>query len=225
MLELDLNSSRCNSVALDITKKITEFMFKEKGARNSPINGTTSGTVHNCFIDCHADVWTRFPVVPAVQRQTIISSAGRLQRRLTFVTEEHRPNFARYFTELIRSFEQTTRKPTGNELRNTIVQSLTFDEIRMLFATGTGISLFRAGEWLVDLLCLIPIHIAVTRENRFIPLKDGVTSAELERSLLGAEVGRIVDSLSLGWYESIFQSYMAAKVSSDWNCVRYDADH
>ena len=217
MLELDLHSNKCNSIALDITKKATEFTFKEKGARNSPIDGTISGTVHNCFIDCHADVWTRFPVIPAVQRQTITSSAGRQQKRIIFVTRGYRSNFARYFTELIKSFEQTTRKPTGDELRNTMVESLTLEDVRTFFAMGTGVSLFRAGEWLVDLLCLIPIHIAITRENRFIPLKDGVSSADLERSLLGAEVGRIVDSLSLGWYESIFQSYMATKVSSNHN--------
>lgn len=71
---------------------------------------------------------------------------------------------------------------------------------------------FRTGEWLMGILCLIPIHIAVTRENRFIPLKDGVWSAELERGLLGARVEEIVNSLSFGWYESIFQSYMASKV-------------
>jgi hypothetical protein len=65
---------------------------------------------------------------------------------------------------------------------------------------------------LADLLCLIPIHIAITQENRFVPLKDGVVSAQLEKSLLGAEVNKIVDSLSLGWYESIFQSYWASKV-------------
>jgi hypothetical protein len=215
MLELDLDLRSCHSVVLDITKKVTEFMFKEKGARNSPISGNASGTVHNCFIDCHADVWTRFPVVPAVRRQIFTSSAGRQRKRIIFVTEGHHPHFARYFSELIKSFEQTTRKPTGDELRNTLVESLTLNDFRMFFTTGIGVSLFRAGEWLVDLLCLIPIHIAITRENRFIPLKDGVSSVELERSLLGAEVGRIVDSLSLGWYESIFQSYMAAKVSSD----------
>ena len=44
------------------------------------------------------------------------------------------------------------------------------------------------------------------------PLKDGVSSAEHEHSLLGAEVSQIVDAISLGWYESIFQSYMAQKV-------------
>jgi len=63
----------------------------------------------------------------------------------------------------------------------------------------------------------IPIHIAVTRDNVFLPLKDGVSSAEHEHSLLGAEVSQIVDAISLGWYESIFQSYMSQKVrNSSW---------
>ena len=65
---------------------------------------------------------------------------------------------------------------------------------------------------MVDIFCLIPIHIAIARENRFLPLKDGVWSLEAERALLGAEIGRIVDSLSFGWYESIFQSYLSTKV-------------
>ncbi|KAG1797012.1 uncharacterized protein HD556DRAFT_1233716, partial [Suillus plorans] len=43
-------------------------------------------------------------------------------------------------------------------------------------------------------------------------LKDGVYSTELEKSLLGADVNRIVNHLSFGWYESLFQSYMAKKL-------------
>ena len=73
-------------------------------------------------------------------------------------------------------------------------------------------STFLLGEWLVDILCLIPIHIAVARDNRFIPMKDGVMSADYERSLVGATVDQIVDSLSVGWYESILRSYMVSKV-------------
>ncbi|KAG1815337.1 hypothetical protein EV424DRAFT_1628266, partial [Suillus variegatus] len=41
--------------------------------------------------------------------------------------------------------------------------------------------------------------------------KDGVYPTELEKSLLGADVNRIVNHLSFGWYESLFQSYMAKK--------------
>jgi len=75
------------------------------------------------------------------------------------------------------------------------------------------VSRFYLGEWIVDILCLIPIQLAITRENRFIPLKDGVISADYERSLLGADVSTVADSISFGWYESILQSYMAVKVS------------
>ncbi|KDN38013.1 hypothetical protein RSAG8_09786, partial [Rhizoctonia solani AG-8 WAC10335] len=70
---------------------------------------------------------------------------------------------------------------------------------------------FKLGSFIVELLCLIPLHLAVTRENRFIPLKDGVWDPDYERSLLGADVPAIIDALSLGWYESLFQSYMATK--------------
>jgi len=74
-----------------------------------------------------------------------------------------------------------------------------------------NMSRYRVGEWLVKLLCLIPIHIAVCHENRFVPLADGALSSDLERSLLGAEATKIVDKLPFGWYESIFQSYLATK--------------
>jgi hypothetical protein len=115
---------------------------------------------------------------------------------------------------MILSFERTSRKPTGDELKSIKVSARPFASFTQEFVSGPDwpVSRFRAGEWLADLLCLIPIHIAVTHENRFVPLKDGVVSPELEKSMLGAEVDRIVDSLTLGWYESIFQSYWASKV-------------
>ncbi|EUC59552.1 hypothetical protein RSOL_318710, partial [Rhizoctonia solani AG-3 Rhs1AP] len=72
-------------------------------------------------------------------------------------------------------------------------------------------SKFHFGEFIVKLLCLIPIHLAVTKENCFIPLKDGVLNPTFERKLLGADVPTIINSLSVGWYESLFRSYMATK--------------
>jgi hypothetical protein len=114
---------------------------------------------------------------------------------------------------MISAFERTSRKPTDGELRSIVVSARPFPSFTQDFLSSPDwpVSRFRAGEWLADLLCLIPIHIAITHENRFIPLKDGVVSPLFEKSLLGAEVNRIVDSLSLGWYESIFQSYWALK--------------
>ncbi|KAJ7210563.1 hypothetical protein GGX14DRAFT_451174 [Mycena pura] len=212
LVGIDIDKRVCKSIVLDITKKTTEFMFKETGVKAVPKSGMID-TAHNCLIDVHADVWTRFPVVAAVQRQTI-SSIHRKARKLFFLTDRDHDRFTSHFSELIYAFEQRTRKPTGDNLKTIQVLALSS---ACLFTEESHweLSQFRAGEWLVDLLCLIPIQIALTHENRFLPLKDGVTSAELERSLLGAEVGQIVDALSFGWFESVFQSYMTSKASRE----------
>ncbi len=210
-LGLDINAQAVKSVAIDITKKVTEFMFKENGKKHT---SNTRPTQHNSLLDCHAEVWTRFPVLPAVKRRTITSLSERRQKTLTFIAENHTRPFGSYFSSLVQTFEKTTRKPTGDELSGIKVsaaQSGPFWD-KVLSASDWKVSRYRVGEWLVDLLCLIPIHIAVCRDNRFVPLANGVLSAELERSLLGAEVNQIVDKLSFGWYESIFQSYLALKV-------------
>lgn len=221
---------RCQSYALDITKKTTEFTFKPKESKaTSSGNGAITG-LHNCLIDCHADVWTRFPVIAAVQRRTI--TASRCRKRINFVTDRDCDRYQPHFRDLIQSFEQRTRKPTGDELKSILVTAIPHQQFapRTCFADAWGVSTLKAGEWIVDIFCLIPLHIAICRENRFVPLKDGISSAELERSLLGADVSTIVDSVTFGWwaplpscmfhsmltlvfrYESIFQSYMASKV-------------
>jgi hypothetical protein len=212
-LGLDNNSQAVKSIVIDITKKITEFMFKEKGCKIASHDGTRN-TQHNILLDCHAEVWTRFPVLAAVRRRTITLISERRQKALTFIADNHTRPFASYFSDLIHTFEKTTRKPTGDELRGIQVSAAQFGPFwdTALLESDWKVSRYRVGEWLVDFLCLIPIHIAVCRENRFVPLANGVLSAELERSLLGAEISQIVNKLSFGWYESIFQSYLALKV-------------
>ena len=223
---LDFEAHACISHALDITRKLTEFTFKQKGARGSSGRhgaGASPASAHNCLIDCYAEVWTRFPVLPAVQRETISSSSLRSARTLVFVTDRDYTRYAPHFAEMIQTFERATKKPTGDMLKSIQVSAAAFSVFATELCKGAGhqsatwgrpwnVSAYRAGEWLVDFLCLIPIHLAVAKENRFVPLKDGVYSPELERSLLGADVNRIVDNLSFGWYESLFQSYMASKV-------------
>ncbi len=218
---LDINSGSLQSIAIRITKKHTEFMFKENGNRNGS-NNRTHHTLHNSLLDCHAEVWSRFPVVPAVKRRTLTSSSERQEKSITFIAKNHSHPFKSYFSDLIHTFEKTTRKPTGDELRRIKVSAKEFSTFQdeVIMNSNWDVSRYHVGEWLVDLLCLIPIHIAVCRENRFVPLADGVLSSELERSLLGAEVGKIVDKLSFGWYESIFQSYLASKVYP-WVNVRF----
>jgi hypothetical protein len=221
LLSLDIDAQCVNSLAIDVKRKVTEFKFKKKGGKNAA-NNDARRTLHNSILDCFKEVWTRFPVLAAVRRRTITSSSERQQKSLTFITERPTGSFALYFSDLIQTFEKTTKKPTGDELRRIDVSATDFESFRdeVVFNSNWDVSRYRVGEWLVDLLCLIPIHIAVCRENRFVPLANGVLSADLERSLLGADVNRIVDKLSFGWYESIFQSYMALKVEPPTMTVR-----
>lgn len=214
LMMMNEKEGHCRSLALDITKKSSEFMFKEKGTRVSVDSEKGGNYSNNCLIDCFADVWTRFPVVAAVSHQTITSSATRQPRRIVFVSDQVHGKYASYFADMVRTFEDQTKKPTNGQLRAISIDVRTYsDAVRDLAgALVDSISRFCAGQWFANLLCLLPIHIAVARDNRFIPLKDGVSSAEFEKSLLGAEVGRIVDNLSFGWYESILRSYMADKV-------------
>lgn len=212
LVTLDIDTQSCRSIALDITRKATEFTFKEKSAQGEDAK-PESVSANNCLIDCHAEMWTRFPVLTPIQRETITSSSTRCQRALVFITERDHHKFIPHFHDLISTFERTSKKPTGNLLKGIDISSTTYSAFHNSHLEGTewSVSKFRAGEWLAEFLCLIPIQIAVTMENRFIPLKDGVYSTQLEKSLLGADVNRIVDHLSFGWYESLFQSYMAKK--------------
>jgi len=202
-----------NSIAIDITRMVTEVIFQEKGGNNGSKNGA-GPTQHNNLLDCHKEVWTRFPVLPAVKRRTITSLSERRPKSLTFITENPTLPFASYFSDLIQGFVKETRKPTGDELRHIKVSATDLESFRdkTAFDPSRNVSQYRVGEWLADLLCLIPIHIAVCRKNCFVPLTNGVIPSESERSLLDADVSQILDKLSFGWYESIFQSYMASKV-------------
>lgn len=209
LVGLDVVSQCIQSTSLHITHKSTEFTFKANDSHRRRSNTSETATAHNSLIDCHENVWTRFPVVPAVRRRTFKSSL-RFPRSLTFVSRLSPELFGRYYHDLATSFEKRTRKPVNAELSGVKVSGIPYSS----FMKGAEIetSKFKAGEWLVDILCLIPIHIAVARDNRFVPLKDGVWSGEFERALLGATVEQVTDKLSFGWYESIFSSYMATMV-------------
>ena len=214
LLALDIDVHCVNSVAIDITRKGLDIVFQQKGHREASKNGPCQ--TYNNLLDCHKEVWMRFPVLPAVKRRVITSLSDRRPKSLTFITENPTLPFTSYFSDLIKGFVKTTKKPTGEELRGIKVSAENFDSFWAKTTFGPGPNLdasqYRLGEWLVDFFCLIPIHIAVCRDNRLIPLENGAISAELERSLLGADVSQIVDKLSFGWYESIFQSYMTSKV-------------
>ena len=191
---LDNSAAICSSVSLHIASKTSEYDFRAGGVRPDSVE---KNTVHNSLIDCHSDVWTRYPVQAAIRRETA-PGTNHYPRSITFISPISPDSLSKYFKALIRDFEQRTRKPTRRQLTDiNVTTQPSFDPASPSFP----ISQFKAGDWLVGLFCLIPIHIAVTGQNRFIPLRDGVISQEFEQSLLGADVGRIAEAYVL-WLPS-----------------------
>jgi len=154
VISLNITSKACSSLALDITKKITDFTFREHGearfSKRKPAN-----TLHNCLIDCHEDVWIRFPVLAAVQHQTILSSHGRCSPKLVFVIdgEEHHQHFGPHFLEMKHRFHQKTHKPLSDGLKSMEATAEGFDQF--LHSPHWDKSVFYVGEWLVNIICLV----------------------------------------------------------------------
>ena len=220
---LDRSTSVCSSISLHITSKISEYDFRAGGNRS---NFVRKETAHNSLIDCHSEIWTQYPVQATFRRETA-PGTEHCPRSITFISSSLLNSFSKYLTARLRDFKQKTRKPAHQLADISVAEQLSFDPASPNFP----ISQFKSGDWLVGLFCLIPIHIAVARQNRFIPLRDGVISQEFEQSLLGADVAHIAEAyvlwfefvyasshlrtrLSLGWYESIFASHLARMVSA-----------
>ena len=186
---LDLSTSVCLSVSLHITSKISGFDFRVGGNR---LDSVRKNTVHNSLLDCHSDVWTRYPVQATFHRETA-PGTKHCPRSITFISSSSSEFFSEYLTALIRDFKQRTRKPARQLADINVATQPSFDPASPNFP----ISQFKSGDWLVGLFCLIPIHIAVTGQNRFIPLRDGVISQEFEQSLLGVDVESIAEAYVL----------------------------
>lgn len=185
---LQPEAKMCSSLMVNITRKSSSFVFRHN--LNEVIVKSHRETTHNSLLDCHVEVWTRFPIRPPIYRESN-TPMDQCPRALLFISD-HLPGLIEsYFLSSISEFESKTRKPTEGTLREIKISSrAAWDPSDIV----DPVSSFYLGDWLVGLFCLIPIHLAVTGSNRFIPLKDGVISAEFERELLGANVNHIAQT-------------------------------
>ncbi|KDN34398.1 hypothetical protein RSAG8_12515, partial [Rhizoctonia solani AG-8 WAC10335] len=192
------------STSLQVKQKTTEFAIRSE-KEGLPTGGIQ--TANNALIDCHLEVWTRFPVVPTITRITPFP-ISRKPHQLVFVSPIALPRTIAYFERMISTLRRTTHKPVDWALTSTMVSSTKAISTDLL----ESLSEFKLGSFIVELICMIPIHIAATMDNKFMPLKDGVWDPDYESSLVGSTIEEINESLSFGWYESIFRSYMADKM-------------
>ena len=92
----------CWSLYVRIPRKSSEYVFRS----NDDDNGSTvdvKRTVNNSLIDCHSEVWTRFPVYAPICRETT-EAAVHAPRSITFVSSAPSTSFAPYFSKMIRDF-------------------------------------------------------------------------------------------------------------------------
>lgn len=175
--------STCASHVIRITQKSSAFAFQHD--LNEANRQRNRNSIHNSLIDSHAEVWTRFPIDAPIHQEAT-SEAIRCLKNIMFISNSM-GSFESYFKRMVADFDLSTRKPSQSLKSITISSSSNWDPT----TASADVSIFRLGDWLVRMLCLIPIHLAVTSSNRFIPLKDGVASSNFERSLLGANVTQI----------------------------------
>ncbi|KIO18759.1 hypothetical protein M407DRAFT_31571 [Tulasnella calospora MUT 4182] len=200
------SKSRIISIALRISRSESHWSFRRKQLRSFEAQGVT--TKHNSIVDCFAEVWERFPVVPAISRDF---TASRPPPSLTFVTYSEHNDLDRiphYFISMVQDFTRQSHKPTGRHLRHIDVRTVCSRDIRWYHS---DLKPCKAGEWFVELISLIPVRIAFARDNRFLLYKDGIPREAIQQEILGREVADMIDIINLGPYEAILGSYMATR--------------
>ncbi|CAI2161944.1 15836_t:CDS:10 [Funneliformis geosporum] len=129
--------------------------------------------------------------------------------------EEYGEKFKDYISEIFEDLRRSTKKPT-TILKKFSTSIITFQELdieSMKFQKNYS-SGYELGEWIIQLCCLIPIQIAVAKDNVFQPLKDGLLSSndvEIDDDY-SHHVDSIAKNISFGWYEGIFRHFGDKKV-------------
>ena len=207
LLYLDPRNNTCASVAIRITTKHDEFTLRSNNRPSGSQQATTQTQgVSNPLIDVHGDIWDKFPVKAAIRR-SVSQKSIRSTRSLTFVSLQQAVLFKNRMAHLIRAFTRASGKPTGDYFTdsNYIVDVVpSFDP----FNHGISASMFPIGDWLLGLICLVPLQLAIANSGYFVPLCNGVVSEQFEQSLFNQSVPYIADSLV---------PYLSLFLSADWN--------
>ncbi|CAE6447396.1 unnamed protein product [Rhizoctonia solani] len=138
------------STILQIKQRTTEFAIRSE---NEGLPAAGIQTSNNSIIDCHLEVWTRFPVVPTITRITPFP-ISRKPRQLVLVSPIDLPRAAAYYERMISTLRRITQKPVDWRLTSTMVSTTKATSAELL----ENLSEFKLGSFIVELICLIPIQ-------------------------------------------------------------------
>ncbi|GBC16228.2 hypothetical protein GLOIN_2v1865248 [Rhizophagus irregularis DAOM 181602=DAOM 197198] len=166
---------------------------------------------NNGLIDAYAMVFTKYATTTPI---------GRIDNPLkaTFAADvsensevaSYETKIQKYVAKMFEKVKKETKKPSGHlkhfKAGYTIFENLILNE------ESTE---YQFGEWIIQLFCLIPIQIAIARDNEFVPLQDGVFSPEIDQPTFDEGyglIGSVSKAISFGWYEAIFEHYADLEV-------------
>ncbi|GBC20093.1 uncharacterized protein OCT59_006574 [Rhizophagus irregularis] len=177
------------------------------------------------------DKWMEFRIEPKTNLNGLIDAYGLMFERYSVEScidsEQNRPlslkivldvdndiekygeKFEDYIIEMFKNLKRSTKKPTSilEEFTTSVITFQKLDVENAKFQKKFS-SECQLGEWIIQLCCLIPIQIAVARNNLFQPVRDGLSSNDG----YGLHVDGIVKNISFGWYEGIFKHFGDKKV-------------
>ncbi|RHZ44791.1 hypothetical protein Glove_709g38 [Diversispora epigaea] len=173
----------------------------------------------NGFIETYRLMYEKYPIDGCVDGDQVRPLSLRVILDISDEDEieKHQENFEEYITEMFDELRRTTKKPaTMLKKFKTVVStfnSLDIEDPKFLKKNSRE---FQLGEWIIQLSCLIPIQIAVARNNQLLPLRDGLSATEIDQfdfvSGCGNHVDNIAQNISFGWYEGIFKHFGSRKV-------------
>ena len=216
LLVLDREEGSLRSFSIGHADLSSNYYFKEMQERQKLLLQAQQSH-HNSLLDCHYDVWTRFPLTPAIQREALTTVPREQPKLFGFVSNSSGSELEIYFKDLLDHFQVNTTKSSVQDIGEFSHFTLTFASYMDHERSGAlwqRVAAYKAGQWLANVFCLVPIHVAIAHNNQFIPIKDGVWDPAGSARMVGKKLEQVVDSLSFGWYESLFQSYHSQKVSA-----------
>ncbi|CAI2161359.1 15834_t:CDS:10 [Funneliformis geosporum] len=165
----------------------------------------------NGLIDAYRLMFEKYPVESYVDPDQ--NRSLNLQIVLDIEDEDvdkYCEKFEDYINETFEGLKRSTKKPTSI-LKKFSTSVITFQELHIEHLKRY--SNYKLGEWIIQLCCLIPIQIAIARNNLFQPLRDGLSSNDIVHDDGSSHhVDSIAKNISFGWYEGIFKYFGDKKV-------------
>ncbi|GES77129.1 hypothetical protein GLOIN_2v1781565 [Rhizophagus clarus] len=211
LVSLDLQNGCLNSLLVKITLEKAQFRFQKCSQRKSL---APQRTKLNDLISAYKLMFEKFPIDSCIdpKQNRPLSLKIVLGIDDDDNIEEYTEKFEEYLSLMFENLKDSTKKP-ASILKTFSTSVITFQNCDVENANFQKefSSEYRLGEWIIQLCCLIPIQIAVTRNNLFQPLKDGLFSNENYIFEL-KDVDVIAQNISFGWYEGMFNHFGNKKV-------------